>query len=211
LHETKIGYSDQQDVGSDKFVGRWVTYGKNLALHKPYKVSVPSGTQWDAGDPNGTKLTDGVVGPPYAGGTAPREALLWSQGSTPEITVDLGQPQPCGAFRIGLGAGYPWWDSLKGEVKDQVELLSSLDGHKFSSQGHFRLNLRWKDFPANHLWPDDEALQAHLFELIAEQPVQARFVRFKLTPARILTVSEVQVLDSIQHDPFSLRVALPDE
>jgi hypothetical protein len=73
------------------------------------------------------------------------------------------------------------------------------------------LNLRWKDFPANHLWPDDEALQAHLFELIAEQPVQARFVRFKLTPARILTVSEVQVLDSIQHDPFSLRVALPDE
>jgi hypothetical protein len=211
LPKTKLGYSDDKDTGGNKFIGRWVTYGKNLGLHKPYSVSVPSGTQWDAGDPNGTKLTDGVVGPPYAGGTAPREALLWSQGSTPEITVDLGQAEHSRAFRIGLGAGYPWWDSLKGEVKDQVEVLTSLDGRDFTTQGHFNLSLRWKDLPANHIWPDDETLQAHLFELIAEHPVQARFVRFKLTPARILTVSEVQVLDSMKYAPFSLRVSLPDE
>jgi hypothetical protein len=63
----------------------------------------------------------------------------------------------------------------------------------------------------NHIWPDDESLQAHLFELIPPQPVQARFVRFKLTPARTLTVSEVQVLDFIKYEPFSMRVALPGE
>lgn len=211
LPELKVGYSDQQDAGGEKFVGRWVTYGTNLALHKPYTVSVPSGTEWGAGDPDGKKLTDGVVGPPYAGGTAPREALLWSKGSTPEISIDLGQPERCGAFRIGLGAGYPWWDSLKGEIKDQVEVLTSLDGQSFTSHGQFRLNLRWKDLPVNHLWPDDETLQAHLFELVSEQPVQARFVRFRITPARTLTVSEVQVLDFIKYEPFSMRVALPGE
>ncbi len=207
----KYGYADGKDAGGEKCVSRWVTYGKNFARGKPYTVSVASNTQWGAGDPNGVKLTDGVAGPPYPGGTAPASALGWNKGQTPEITVDLGRPEPCGAFRIQLGAGWPWWDALKGQVKDKVEVLTSADGQEYRSQGFFKFDLRWKDLPANHFWPDEEIIAAHLFELLLPAPVNARFVRFKITPERALTVSEVEVLDSIKYEPFDLRLALPDE
>ena len=174
-------------------------------------MSVPSSTQWGAGDPGGTKLTDGVVGPPYAGGTAPSFGLCWNKGQNPEVTVDLGSVEKCGAFRIQIGAGWPWWDALKGEVRDKVEVFTSLDGQEFQSQGFFDLNLRWKDLPVNHFGPDEETLRAHLFKHIPPTPVAARYVRFKITPERTLTVSEVEVLDFIKYEPFDLRLALPDE
>jgi hypothetical protein len=155
-------------------------------------------------------LTDGIVGPPYPGGTAPTVAALWNKGQNPEIVVNLGETKLCGAFRIQLGAGYPWWDALKGEFKDKVEALTSTDGKDFVSQGFFDLNLRWKDLPANHFWPDEEVICGHNFELILSKPVEARFVKFKVTPERSLTVSEVEVLDSIRYAPFDLRVMLPD-
>ena len=209
--EAKPGYSDGKDVGGEKFVSRWVSCGTNLARGKPYTVSVPSNHQWGAGDPDGTRLTDGIVGPPYPGGIAPSFALLWDKGQEPEISVDLGETKACGAFRIQLGAGWPWWDALKGEFQDKVELLTSTDGKEFLSRGFFDLNLRWKDLPANHFWPDEEVIAAHLFELIPPRLVAARFIRFKITPARMLTVSEVEVLDSLRYAPFDLRVTLPDE
>jgi hypothetical protein len=207
--ETKPGYSDGKDVGGGKFVPRRVTYGKNLARGKNYTVSIPTDTQWGAGDPDGKRLTDGIVGPPYPGGTAPSAALLWNKGQKPEITVDLGEQQKCGAFRIQLGAGYPWWDAVKGQFKDKVEVLTSTDGKEFTSRGFFDLNLRWKDLPVNHFWPDEEVIAGHNFELIPAAPVEARYVRYKLTPERSLTVSEVEVLDFIRYEPFDLRVALP--
>lgn len=90
-------------------------------------------------------------------------------------------------------------------------MLTSVDGRDYRSQGYFNFNLRWKDLPANHFWPDEEIIAAHLFELIPSAPVQARHVRFKITPERTLTVSEVEVLDSIRYDPFDLRLTLPDD
>ncbi|MCX6903701.1 MAG: hypothetical protein NTW03_09540 [Verrucomicrobia bacterium] len=125
--------------------------------------------------------------------------------------MDLGRLEKCGAFRIQLGAGWPWWDALKGEVKDQVEVLTSTDGQAFQSRGFFNFHLRRKDIPANHFLPDDETLSAHVFELILPSAAEARFVRYKITPARTLTVSEVEVLDFIKYAPFDLRLALPDE
>ena len=205
------GYSDGKDAGGERFIPRRVTYGKNFARGKRYTVSIPSDTQWGAGDPDGTRLTDGIVGPPYPGGTAPSSAALWNQGQKPEIVVDLGAPQSCGAFRIQLGAGWPWWDALKGQFKDKVEVLTSMDGKDYTSRGLFDLNLRWKDLPVNHFWPDDEAIGGHNFELIAPKPVEARYVKFKVSPQRALTVSEVEVLDFIRYEPFDLRVALPDQ
>ena len=159
---------------------------------------------------DGKKLTDGIVGPPVSGGTAFKPALIWNKGSNPEITVDLGKAETCGAFRIQLG-GYPWWDAVKGEVKDKVEVLISNDGNAFQSVGFFNLNLRWKDVPANHAFNDDEKFCGHNFEMIPEKPVEARYVRFVVTPVRgAVTVSEVQVLDFIRYEPFDLRIALPD-
>jgi hypothetical protein len=62
----------------------------------------------------------------------------------------------------------------------------------------------------NLMWPDDEALTGYVYDLAAAQPIEARYVRFKITPARTLTVSEVEVLDAIKSEPFDLRIALPD-
>ncbi len=203
------GYSDGRDAGGDRHLSRWVTCGTNYARGRPYTVSIPSTSAWGAGDPEGRKLTDGVAGPPYAGGIAPRYALCWDRGTRPAITVDLGQPRACGAFRIQLGAGWPWWNALEGEVKDGVDVSTSVDGGEYCSRGSFELNLRRKDIPANHFVPDDEAVRAHLYERILPAPVEARYVRFEITPARTLTVSEVEVLDFIRYEPFDLRVALP--
>jgi len=124
--------------------------------------------------------------------------------------VDLGRVEKCGAFRIEVGAGWPWWDALKGQVKDQVEVLTSKDGQTFASHGFFNLNLRWKDLPENHYWPDEEIIAAHNFELILPTPVEARQVRFKVKPARTVTVSEVEALDHIKYEPFDWKVKLPE-
>ena len=90
-------------------------------------------------------------------------------------------------------------------------MLTSLDGKAYTSRGLFDFRLRWKDIPVNHLMPDDETATAYAFTLIPPKPVRARYVRFKITPQRTMTVSEVQVLDSIEFKPFDLRIALPDE
>jgi hypothetical protein len=224
LDQVKYGYSDGKDGGGEKHVGRWVRYGRNLAEGKSYTVSVPSATHWDAGDPQGTKLTDGIVGPPYAGGIGPRYALCWDQGGDPKrdvsrlgtrpapvVTVDLGHIERCGAFRVQLSAGWPWWDALKGEVKDAVEVFTSVDAKEYASRGFFDLNLRWKDIPLNHLMPDDETATGYIYALVPPEPVEARYVQYKVTPRRTLTVSEVQVLDALEYRPFDLRIALPDD
>ena len=207
----RYGYSDGRDAGGERFVPRWLTVGTNLAQGKPYTVSVPSNDRWGAGDPDGRKLTDGVVGPPFAGGGNPTHGLCWDKGTKPVVTVDLGRVQRCGAFRINLGGGWPWWDALKGEVEDRVSVLTSTDGVEFGNLGNIGTDLRWKDLPANHMWPDNEELTAHLFELVPPNPVDARYVRFDIAPQRSLCVNEVQVLDSLGYEPFDLRVALPDE
>jgi len=211
VKDVQYGYSDRVDVEGQKHVPRWISYGRNLAKGGKYEVSVPSKTNWGAGDPQGTKLTDGIVGPPYAGGIGPGYALCWDKGDDPVIELNLGQAQSCGAFRIHLSAGWPWWDAMKGQVRDKVEVLTSLDGKTFTSRGFFALNLRWKDIPINHMMPDDETAKGFTCDLIPGEPVEARYVRFKITPERIMTVSEVQVLDRIRFKPYDLHIALPDE
>ena len=199
------------DAGGERFVPRWASYGRNLAVGRSYTMSVPSNDNWGAGDPDGKRLTDGIVGPFYAGGVTPMYCLGWDDGQVVDITVDLGEPQRCGGFRIHLGGGWPWWDALKGEVKDTVEVLTSTDGEQYSSAGSFDLNPRRKDLPINLMLPDEETLGAYLFDLALPEPIEARFVRFHLTAKRSVCVSEVQVLDQIRSEPFDLRIALPDE
>ena len=209
--DVKYGYSDGKDnADAKKFVDRWVTYGKILSTGKPYTATEKSEESNGSGDPDGKRLTDGVVGSTYVDGVSYRYAVKYNNKQKPEVTVDLQKPEKCGAFRIQLG-GYPAWDGLKGQIKDQVEVLTSKDGKEFTSQGMFNFNLRWKDIPANYMWPDDETLAGYNHELILKEPVEAQFVKFKITPVRGgLSVSEVQVLDSIQYALFDLGIALPD-
>jgi hypothetical protein len=206
----KYGYSDGEDAGGEKFIGTWATYGNNLAEGKPYTSTAPSLTNWDAGDPDNRKLTDGVVGASYTGGITYRYGALWDPKSKPEITVDLGSVQKCAAFRIHAH-GYEGKDAVKGEWPDKVEVLTSSDGESFTSRGFFDFNLRWKDIPLNYMWNDEETFKAHNFLKPLPQPINARYVKYKLTPARMLAVTEVQVLDGFEIKPFDLKVALPKD
>ncbi|MCX5685805.1 MAG: hypothetical protein NT049_19290, partial [Planctomycetota bacterium] len=206
----KYGYSDGKDAGGEKFVGRWLTVGKNLAVGKPYTLSAPSEGNWGAGDPDGKKLTDGVAGPPYAGGTSYKLGALWKERTNPVITLDLGEVKSCAALGMNFH-GYPWWDALSGEVKDAVEVLVSKDGKEYVSVGQLQTDWRWKDVPVNHLWPDHERIEGATFRVVPPQPVEARYVQYKVTNRRIFCATELEVLDSIRSEPFDLRVALPDE
>lgn len=203
------GYSDGRDVGGTRFKDRWVTVGKVLSTGRPYTATVPSETNWGAGDPDGKKLTDGVVGSTYNGGASYSYGVIYAPSTRPEITVDLGEVRQCGAFRVHVG-GYPFRDALKGEIEDKIEVLTSVDGRSFASAGFIDTDLRWKDLPVNFMWPQEETLMACNAALILERPVEARHVRFAVTPARLLGITEVQVLDRIAFEPFDLRIALPD-
>jgi hypothetical protein len=207
----KPGYSDGKDAGGEKYVGKWATYGKNLAFGKPYTLSVPpSDNQWDAGDPDLKKLTDGRVGSSYSGGASFKEGPLWNKSTKPEITVDLGESQKCAAFRVHIH-GYPFQDAIKGKVKDEVEVLTSADGKAFTSAGKFDFRLRWKDVPVNYMWTDEETFGAYNHTLVLDKPVDARFVKFAVKPSRMMVITEVQALDGVKYEPFDLKVALPKD
>jgi len=208
--DAHYGYADGRDAGGERFIDRWVTYGPNLLEGKPYTVSAPPTGQWGGDDPNVSKLTDGIVGPPYAGGTAPRSGAIWdTKSGEVDITVDMGQAETIGAFRIHLTAGWPWWDALRGEVKDEIEVLTSLDGQDYSSHGLFELNLWRKDIPINHFLTDEETARGWNHEKLLETAVFARYVKYRLKPRRAVCVTEVQALKFIRYEPFDMQIALP--
>jgi hypothetical protein len=206
----RSGYSDGKDAGGEKFVPRKITIGRNLAEGKKYTLSVPSETNWDAGDPGGRKLTDGVAGPSFAGGTSYRYGALWSANKNPVIIVDLGDAMKCASFGLNFH-GYPWHDALKGDVKDNVEVLVSTDGSNYRQVGTLQTDLRRRDIPVNFMLPDDESLTGATFRCLPPAPMEARYVQFKVRNRRVLDVTEIEVLDAIQFEPFDLRIALPDE
>lgn len=209
--DLKYGYSDGKDVGGEKFVGQWVTYGKNLAQGKPYTASVVSDTQWEAGDPDGKILTDGVVGAGYNGGIAFKFGTLYPKGTKPEVVIDLGSKQKFSAVRAHL-EGYPGADAIKGDIKDKIEVLTSNDGQSFKSQGEFDFRLYWKNVPVNFMWTDEETFAAHNHTLEFKQPIEARYVKFNITPVRQkLGITELQVIDKVNRKPYDLKIALPKD
>jgi len=203
------GYADATDVGGVKYVHRWRTDGLNLAQGRPYSVSrPPSVFQESAGAASTTILTDGVVGAPATGGLTYRWGACWDAGADLDITIDLGAALTAGAFR-GHIFGWPDWDALKGEVGDRVEVLTSLDGVNFESRGLLQTSLWKKDVPINYMLRDDDTATAWNFELQPGSPVQARYVTYHITPARVVCVSELQVLDRVTYTPFDIRLSPP--
>ena len=206
---TPSGYADGTDAGGVKAVHRWRTDGSNLARGRPYAISrPPSEFQESAGAANTTILTDGVVGGSVTGGLAFRWGACWDPGADLDIDVDLGGALTAGAFR-GHIFGWPDWDALKGDVQDRVEVLTSVDGVGFQSQGLLQTSLWKKDVPINYMLRDDETATAWNFELLPGAPAQARYVRYHVTPARIMCISELQVLDRVTYTPFDIRLSPP--
>ena len=105
-----------------------------------------------------------------------------------------------------MAAGWPWWDAIKGQVQDQVEVLTSLDGREYVSRGQFDFRLRRKDIPVNFMFTDDETAQGWNFCLTPAKPAEARYVKYKIAAKRSVVVSEVQVFDQIRREPFDLKL-----
>lgn len=207
----KAGYSDGKDVGGEKWMGKWVTYGKIVSTGKPYTVSTPCEPKekaWGANDDSGKRLTDGRVGSSYPGGSATLDGAIWTKAT--DIVVDLGAPTKLGAFRIHISGGYPWWDAIKGEVQDKVEVLVSADGKDYKSVGNFDFDLYWKDIPLNYMWTDEETFCGHNHLLVTPQPVEARYVKYAVAPKRSVLITEVQALESVKSEPLDLKIALPN-
>ena len=203
-----LGYGDGVNAGGEKFLYRWRTDGTNLAAGRPYTFSrAPSGFQSSAGAGNTTILTDGVVGSPQSGGTSYYWGQCWNAG-TLTLTVDLGQARQVGAARIHL-FGYPAWDALAAQVQDRVEVLTSLDGSTWASQGFLDPWVRRKDVPINHMLMDDERATGWNFEHLLPAPAGARYVRYRIDSSRILCTSELQVFDRIDYRLFDASGALP--
>jgi len=203
------GYGDGVDAGGTKFLYRKRLEGTNLAINRPYTFSrTPSGFQQSAPATNTTILTNGVVGSPITGGISYWQTQCWTDNTPVDLQVDLGAPMSVGAARAHL-LGYPGLDALKGQVKDTVEVLTSLDGTSFASQGFLQTGLWRKDVPINYMLQDDETSSAWNFELDLPTPAVARYVRYHVTPKRILCASELQVFDRIDYAPFDVRIAPP--
>ena len=60
-------------------------------------------------------------------------------------------------------------------------------------------------------WPDEETLTSTTFRCIPSNPVQARYVRYQISNARIFDCAGLEVLDSVTTKPFDLRLVLPEE
>lgn len=210
--EAKYSYSDGKDAGGEKFLPQWVTYGKNVATGKKYTLSDPPNKDPKVGDPNGTKLTDGVVGPTYSGSTAFWWGVLWNDPKKPlVVTLDLGEATTCASFGMNVN-GYPFWDPLKGTVQDKIEVSVSDDGKEFKSVGYLKSNFFTKEVPVNYLLPQDGNLLGFTARLIPEKPVKTRYVKYTVeNPRSMNCITELEVLDSIKYEPFDLRIALPDE
>jgi len=56
---------------------------------------------------------------------------------------------------------------------------------------------------------DDKRATAWNDELRLDAPVLARFVKYHITPARIVCLSELQIFDQVIYTPFDIRFALP--
>lgn len=214
IADNKPGYSDGKDAGGAKWVGNWVTYGKNLALGKKYTLSEPGDGSFNSSDTNGTKLTDNMVGCNfYSGGALYPYGVCWDRTAKPkEITVDLGKPEKFSALRLHLSS-YPSMDMLRGEWQIGVEGLVSSDGKTFRSMGTFNTRPLWKDLPVNFMMPDNESLRAGCLELILPKAAEGQYVQFRITPAAKHNVicTEVQVFDQIKREPYDLRIVLPHE
>jgi hypothetical protein len=205
---TAYGYSDGKDVGGTKFVGRWVTYGRNLATGKSYTSNVPSVTDYNAAPGDGKTLTDGIVGPCWLWSWG--AGNLWKPDTNPVITLDLGRESRVAAFGLNfLDMGDLLRNHLAARTKIEVEV--STDGKTYRSLGLVNTKLRMKDLPVNWMAPDDESFGAYSFFLIPPAPVSTRWVRYRVTSPGFFCPTELFALDGLRYEPFDLRIALPDE
>jgi hypothetical protein len=218
------GYSDGVDVGGEYEYPRVTyTWGKNVALGKPYNSSRPSSSALRNPDTDGAELTNGVIIPPtsytYSGNYAPivREATaFWDAGPPGAFVVHLGETQRIAGVRVSThqpNASYCHPAS--------VQVSVSTDGSTWTPVGTIHQDDLWKPPADYEPWEHDDdpsyadfpagGRLAYSFPLVFEKPVEARHVRFLFTPleGKGMGISELQVFDSVTVTPWPGGAILP--
>jgi len=217
------GYADGVDVGPGyEYPKVTYTWGKNLALRRPYTTSRPSSPESRNPDKDGNELTNGIVIPPTdyvtSGNYAPvvREATaFWAPGEPVTFVVDLGSRQTLAGVRVAThqpNAEYCHPQS--------VEVAVSEDGEAWQPVGTIRHDDLWKPPGDYEPWEHDDdpsysdlpagGRLAYSYPLAFEQPSEGRYVRFVFTPlaGKGMGISELQVFDSVTVTPWPGDVVL---
>lgn len=207
VKEVKYGYSDGIEGAAEPLRRVKHIWGKNLALGKRYTFSLPSGDNWEGGDPEMTKLTDEVVASTYGGGTTYRWGPIWAPNQNPVITLDLERPETIAAARIHV-TGYPY-DLYRGPFCT-VEILTSEDGVTYQSQGSFQTKMRAIDLDGDFLNQERGGFESLVFPLIFRQPVKARYLQYRITnPEMFFDTSEIMAYDEVRTEPWYEPLAMP--
>jgi hypothetical protein len=205
--DVKYGYSDGVDLKAEPLVRTRHLWGTDLAAGKSYTFSTPSASSWDGGDPDMTRLTDGVVASTYGGGTTYRWGPIWDPGKNPAITLDLGQVQTVAAVRIHV-TGYPY-DFYHGPFST-IEVFTSEDGQSYQSQGSFQTKMRAVDLDGDFLNQERGGFESLVFPLIFKAPARARYVQYQITnPEMNFDTSEIMVYDSVSVEEWREPLAMP--
>ncbi len=235
--EGKAGYSDGEDVGT-KFARPpyRLVYGENLSVGCPYEVSRAASQAFPdkggrlAGVPADRLLTDGFIGESsvwkldninLTGKKNEKrlgELVVWEPGEPVTVTVDLGRVRTVGAARVSAVQPNP---SVLYPAVMAVE--TSADGKAFAAAGQASWDdclhppgdqMMWSGFDS----PVYEQLPAggmisYRFPVLFAKPVEARYVRFKLSPPTdpkaAIGLYEVDVWDKIEKQPWDERLVLP--
>ena len=219
------GYSDGEDVGPGHEYERVTyTWGKNLALGRPYTTSRPSSPDSRNPDADGAELTNGRIIPPTeyraSGGRELNEAIqpataFWEPGDPVTFVVDLGSAEELAALRVTTHQPNDRYCHPR-----TIDVAVSSDGEAWQGVGTIRHDDLWKPPGDYEPWEhDDDPSFAHLpasgrlaysYPLALEEPVRGRYVRFVCTPleGRGIGVSELQVFDSVTVTPWPADVAL---
>jgi len=225
--ELRTGYSDGEDVGPnpDRRPYR-LKKGANVALGRPYECSRPPARAYP--DSDGKLLTDEYIGIASVWGltnivlTGKEKGrqvgrlVAFEPGEEVAVTVDLGKNLSVEGARIC--AIQPNKRMLFPKTMT-VEL--SQDGKTFRKAG----TTSWEEcfFPPidRMLWEGTDSpryghlpaggILDHQFHIVFDKPGDARFVRFRLNPAKGKAIGlwELEVFDRLKVEPGDERIRLP--
>jgi len=205
---SKPGYSDGNTnaVAAPRMRAIY-TWGKNLALGKPYKLD---GKQHEKNPDSGTDLTDGVIMPPdtYTSVKWMPTNVLFAKDVSPVATIDLGAKQSVAAVRISSGQA----EDFRMTYPDSIQVETSLDGETFASFGSADFKQVF-DPPADYVYGECEESSlfdalpaggrlAYSYRIIPAQAVDARYIRVTSLCRKGwgVMLSEIQVFDSVKVD-----------
>jgi len=219
------GYSDGVDVGPGyEYPKVTYTWGRNLALGRPYSASRPSSPASRNPDADGTELTNGIIIPPTDYITSGRYAptvraatAFWDPGEPVTFVVDLGSARSVAGVRVSTHQ-----PNARYCHPESVEVAVSTDGETWRPVGTIHHDDLWKPPADYEPWEHDDdpsyaALPAggrlaYSYPLVFAESVQARYVRFVFTPleGRGLGISELEVFDEVTVEAWPGDVVLPE-